>query len=329
MPVERTQFGRRYFITGPEIIYVSADRTERIRPWGDNAGAWVYRPGARWGPFIPAIDLPDLERKAAADQAARFLVEAWPEEARTVVRPLPKPHWEPLQLINLGGRPARELLASHPVIGLLLAWRRVLAAHDSGLGDPNRVRELLSRRRREIAGVFGFPAAERTVRLLSQIPVDQVSPASLQRLRESLWPQPVSAPPPPPPRCRPFMKPPLAEVEGLAAILTAEDLKAEGKRMHHCAGAYVPDVLAGRRYFYRVLRPERATLCIQLAAGTWRVHDLRAACNRQVSRETREFVERWLTGQPEPPKVLWEPRPRIAPVRRRRPDARQLLLEFA
>ena len=67
--------------------------------------------------------------------------------------------------------------------------------------------------------------------------------------------------------------------------------------MHHCAGDYVPDVLAARCYFYRVLWPERATLCIELRARRWRVHDLRGTCNAPVRKDTREFVDRWLAGQ--------------------------------
>ena len=92
-----------------------------------------------------------------------------------------------------------------------------------------------------------------------------------------------------------FPDPPIPGTESIEPIVSSVELKKEGKEQRHCAGSYEKSVRSGRRYFYRVLSPERATLAIYPASdGCWRRGEIRRKANQPVSHETVAHVDAWL-----------------------------------
>lgn len=180
-----------YRVDGPALYRYHSQIVERIVPWGPEAGAWRLC-GSFWQPFVPGMDLGSIEQQAMETNrsrntrgrpsrsliwqrrvaACRFLVEHWPEQARTCVRAFPTNHWPLLQFVNAGGEPALELLGSNPALGYLAA--RAGTANQVGL------------RRRALAALVGFPETEHAVRLLRKVPLPWISDDFLGQLRTAL-----------------------------------------------------------------------------------------------------------------------------------------------
>lgn len=95
-----------------------------------------------------------------------------------------------------------------------------------------------------------------------------------------------------------FPPPPLPGRADIVPVTTAEELLAEGREMSHCVGSYADDIMAGRCYIYRVLRPQRATLQLVLGEGGPRMGMLRLAHNHHPSEETEAAVRRWIEEGP-------------------------------
>lgn len=172
-----------YRIDGDTLYRYHRKAVEKIVPWGPQAGAWRVVAGV-WEPFVPDIDVTALEQNAWHPGTTRwpgwrrrmaaclFLVERWPEEARDGVRGFPSAHWQMLQLVNIGGAAAIELLRSNPALGYLAAMAG--AASQIGL------------RRRALAALFGFPETEHAVRLLRKVPTAWISCEFLAELRAAM-----------------------------------------------------------------------------------------------------------------------------------------------
>lgn len=123
-----------------------------------------------------------------------------------------------------------------------------------------------------------------------------------------------------------FPEPPLDAPAGMAPIRTHTELIAEGERMHHCAGSqseYARRVAAGRLYFYRMVEPERATVCIIRGPRYWGLEQVAGACNAPVQPRTRDLIHAWLFDQ--------AGRRTVRPAQRRGAfrDDRQLRFAFA
>lgn len=111
---------------------------------------------------------------------------------------------------------------------------------------------------------------------------------------------PVRAAPPPgagrtadPPQR--FPDPPIPGNEDIVPIQSEADLRLEGLQQRNCVGALSQSVRAGRRYFYRVLKPERATLSlVSVSGGRWARDELCRKANQPVSRRTVDAVKLWL-----------------------------------
>jgi hypothetical protein len=90
--------------------------------------------------------------------------------------------------------------------------------------------------------------------------------------------------------------PPLPGIKGrIVALQTQAELVAEGREQKNCVATYIPGVVAGSCYIYKVLYPNRATLCIRrFSDGNWGISELKASCNQNVDTATREFVKQWL-----------------------------------
>jgi hypothetical protein len=307
MPYDSSECTPRYEIIAGQLYRFMPNHAQRVRPWGEHAGCWTRPVGKDWQSYTPGFRIPEVEETARYSgdpgtvRAAQFLLSAWPASACQVVRDLPGRHWDPLQLINRCGKPAEELLASNPALGVLVSAWRQMAPYGSTFEDPTALRRLVLSRRRDIAAEFGFPKSESTVRLLANIRRECADVDSLRQLRTSLWRDAEARrPPTPPPQpAGPALPPsPFPESPDIRSIITAAELRREGLRMHHCAGTYVSRAERGQCYFYRVLAPERATLAIERGPHGWRILDLRLACNRRPGAGTLRAVQRWLSGSP-------------------------------
>lgn len=87
---------------------------------------------------------------------------------------------------------------------------------------------------------------------------------------------------------------------GTAQIIPLDQprlLTEEGLLQHNCVAVYESDVDAGNRYFYRILKPERATLCLAKNGTQWVIQELKAACNAEVTPATRKAVTKWLASE--------------------------------
>ncbi len=94
---------------------------------------------------------------------------------------------------------------------------------------------------------------------------------------------------------KPFPSPPVPGTADIIPLDTECKLLTEGRTMHHCVGGYGSTVRAGASYIYQVWKPERATLELRLAQnGTWRIAQIKASCNAEVSSKTRNFLQGWL-----------------------------------
>ena len=98
-----------------------------------------------------------------------------------------------------------------------------------------------------------------------------------------------------------FPPPPRAGTAQIVPLDQPGLLAEEGRSQHHCAAIYRSEVEEGNLYFYRVLKPERATLCVAKTDTGWAIQELKAACNAEVANATRKAVEAWLTGAEKAP----------------------------
>lgn len=89
---------------------------------------------------------------------------------------------------------------------------------------------------------------------------------------------------------------PPAPLQGTNAIEPVEsplELLREGEAQHNCAAQYTGRVAEGKAYLYRVLAPERATICVLKKRRKWVLSEIKAACNRPVGFETAKAVTAW------------------------------------
>ncbi|HIC68518.1 MAG TPA: hypothetical protein EYO90_03190 [Candidatus Latescibacteria bacterium] len=92
-----------------------------------------------------------------------------------------------------------------------------------------------------------------------------------------------------------FWRPPVPGTPDIEPIVTGEDLVAEGLTQHNCVASYASRIMSRKIYIYRVLRPERATLCItRQPDGNWIEQELKKAHNQPASSKTAEAVHDWL-----------------------------------
>ncbi len=89
---------------------------------------------------------------------------------------------------------------------------------------------------------------------------------------------------------------PPAPFQGTNTIEPVEsplELLREGEAQHNCAATYTGRVAEGKAYLYRVLAPERATICVLKKRRKWVLSEIKAACNRPVGFETAKAVTAW------------------------------------
>lgn len=102
-------------------------------------------------------------------------------------------------------------------------------------------------------------------------------------------------------RGRPFPAPPIQGTAGIEPLRTPYELAREGRLQRHCVASYARRVRKGRCYVYRILQPERATLCLVFRRGAWGVEALQGKANRPVAAATLVAIYSWLRGAPRLP----------------------------
>jgi hypothetical protein len=97
------------------------------------------------------------------------------------------------------------------------------------------------------------------------------------------------------PRKQPFPPPPVPGTNDIVPVESYPDLRREGRDQCNCVASYLPRILKGHVYIYRVLAPERATLAIAPGYdGYWRRSQLEAGGNRLAGMHARLTVDAWL-----------------------------------
>ena len=92
-----------------------------------------------------------------------------------------------------------------------------------------------------------------------------------------------------------FPTPPFPGTETIQPVLTVQDLRQEGAIMHHCVAGYTDAVHSGSTFIYRILKPERATVEVQLvSSGMWSLMQIKSFNNAAVGAQTRQAVLSWL-----------------------------------
>lgn len=96
----------------------------------------------------------------------------------------------------------------------------------------------------------------------------------------------------------PLPPPPLPGQPGIEPITDSRGLIDEGRDQTNCAGTLdvQRQVIEGGIFLYRVLHPERATLCLRQdwPENRWVIAQIRSTGNKPASPDLRGFVERWL-----------------------------------
>lgn len=94
-----------------------------------------------------------------------------------------------------------------------------------------------------------------------------------------------------------FPAPPFNGNQEIHPIKTLEDLREEGRLMHHCVASYVGAIQAGRCYIYRILSPERATVELGFRGDSPVIRQVKLAYNRAPSQETLDAIYQWIHSE--------------------------------
>jgi len=93
-----------------------------------------------------------------------------------------------------------------------------------------------------------------------------------------------------------FPKPPVPGNEAIIALDKPYLLLGEALSQHNCVMAHIRGISNGSYYFYRVLKPERASLAIVWGPrDQWEVDQLLGCRNKPVSEATHQAVGEWLS----------------------------------
>jgi PcfJ-like protein len=81
------------------------------------------------------------------------------------------------------------------------------------------------------------------------------------------------------------------------------ELYREGAIMHHCAGAYAPDVSNGHSYIYSVRRAGERVATLELVRQSKAqvlIAQIRGPCNGLVSKKIAAAAQKWLRAHASP-----------------------------
>ena len=191
---------------------------------------------------------------------------------------------------------ATYLVRQQPELRELAAFRAELNDATKTLG-PDRVPGLL-RDARRIAELLETSAEQS----ISDCP----NAESLQTLHDRLLTDLYAINPPKlrelSRRSASFGRSPVRGTPDIEPIKSTLELLAEGQLMGHCCGMYADQVLDKEIYFYRLLRPQRATLQVAVSKGYACLSELKLRYNEEPSDQTYEFTRAWLRSRRLTPK---------------------------
>jgi len=97
-----------------------------------------------------------------------------------------------------------------------------------------------------------------------------------------------------------YPTPPIPGSNMIEPVVNRRELYEEGFDQRNCIYSYDADILAGKRYVYRVLEPERATLSLRKVRGGWGkrraewvIEEIKTRANAQPSPETIVAAREW------------------------------------
>ena len=93
-----------------------------------------------------------------------------------------------------------------------------------------------------------------------------------------------------------FPPPPIPGDDQIIPLCSKTELQQESREQQNCVGSYYKRILRNRNlYIYRVLRPQRATLCLMRNPdGSWRRGELKGPKNTPVHHFTHMAIDDWL-----------------------------------
>ena len=101
-----------------------------------------------------------------------------------------------------------------------------------------------------------------------------------------------------PPKNGVLPPPPFRGTKDIVPILSADDLREEGRLQKNCVATYAGRVRKQTTFIFRVLKPERATLSIVKGNdGVWTIGELESHGNKAASEAARLVVAHWLEEQ--------------------------------
>lgn len=93
---------------------------------------------------------------------------------------------------------------------------------------------------------------------------------------------------------RNFPSPPLPGTNIVQAVSNIELLLDEGKEMNHCVTSYADKIMRRECYIYRVYRPERATLEVEIVRGKPKIVQFKLKNNHNPSEKSWNMARLWL-----------------------------------
>jgi len=91
-----------------------------------------------------------------------------------------------------------------------------------------------------------------------------------------------------------FPEMPFKGTTDIVYIKNVYDLITEGQVMKHCVSSYIKDARQGISYFFKVLKPQRATLQLGLMGNDYEIRQFKLKSNNEPSDESWHIVRQWL-----------------------------------
>ena len=77
-------------------------------------------------------------------------------------------------------------------------------------------------------------------------------------------------------------------------LSTVPAIRLEAKEMRHCLVSYLPHILSGQNYAFRVMRPQRCTVLLEKLSDRWLLAELRAVDNAIPDQKTQQLILNWM-----------------------------------
>jgi hypothetical protein len=92
-----------------------------------------------------------------------------------------------------------------------------------------------------------------------------------------------------------FPDPPIPGNKNILPLRSGAELRLEGLSQKHCVSAYTDEVLGGRKFIYKMLKPERATIEVARAdlKSDWFLRQIRIKCNKTPQGATIRAAYQW------------------------------------